>query len=497
MAQACGLGAAVVPCPRAGSLIITGQKAHRKPRGKKWSLTKQRTSWNKQRASWKHEYLKKESAEEEAGGQRPVSCHFGPEEAGRQLFENGGTEYEPKLKEMGVQTDPLQTLEPHEERGPAEDVGVEVGFRSASPQGGMEWLRGLWPEGPRGPEDPAAAGLREAEARVAWLMRRLWEEGREIANLREHIRSLENERLEWREAVVAAARGHITRLRSALRREEERTAALAAQLRERGWEPEEEVVFPAAAARGPETEGSEAERSLRVDPTDAEVGVAGLPGPPDPWMSWFQGGDTVAELGLWWSSRSASATGGEVENDTLHWGEEEDSVDLRPWWFDWGRTGPEEETAPPSSVGMEAGEEELEFRQFSLEYPSSRWNVTDQHWYDRWAIQEARDLEPDQPPLTASAPDVELGDRPFLIWIRSLGQPLFALGARPSETVATIKNRIYWRLGTPPGLQVIVQEYLPLESHKTLQSCGIRGAEILRLVTQTCPCRGAGLERQA
>ena len=180
---------------------------------------------------------------------------------------------------MGVQTDPLQTLEPHEERGPAEDVGVEVGFRSASPQGGMEWLRGLWPEGPRGPEDPAAAGLREAEARVAWLMRRLWEEGRDIANLREHIRSLENERLEWREAVVAAARGHITRLRSALRREEERTAALAAQLRERGWEPEEEVVFPAAAARGPETEGSEAERSLRVDPTDAEVGVAGLPGP--------------------------------------------------------------------------------------------------------------------------------------------------------------------------------------------------------------------------
>ena len=66
-----------------------------------------------------------------------------------------------------------------------------------------------------------------------------------------------------------------------------------------------------------------------------------------------------------------------MENDTLHWGEEEDSVDLRPWWFDWGRTGPEEETAPPSSVGMEAGEEELEFRQFSLEYPSARWNGTD------------------------------------------------------------------------------------------------------------------------
>ena len=186
-----------------------------------------------------------------------------------------------------------------------------------------------------------------------------------------------------------------------------------------------------------------------------------------------------------------------MENDTLHWGEEEDSVDLRPWWFDWGRTGPEEETAPPSSVGMEAGEEELEFRQFSLEYPSSRWNVTDQHWYGRWAIQEARDLEPEQPPLTASAPEVELGDRPFLIWIRSLGQPLFALGAYPSETVATIKNRIYWRLGTPPGLQVIVKEYLPLESHKTLQSCGIGGAEILMMVTRRCPCLGAGLERQA
>ena len=150
-----------------------------------------------------------------------------------------------------------------------------------------------------------------------------------------------------------------------------------------------------------------------------------------------------------------------------------------------------------AQLAWKRGEEELEFRQFSLEYPSSRWNVADQHWYDRRAIQEARDLEPERPPLTASAPEVELGDRPFLIWIRSLGQPLFALGARPSETVATIKNRIQWRLGTPPGLQVIVQEYLPLASHKTLQSCGIRGAEILRLVTQTCPCLGAGLDRQA
>ena len=101
--------------------------------------------------------------------------------------------------------------------------------------------------------------------------------------------------------------------------------------------------------------------------------------------------------------------------------------------------------------------------------------------------QEAEGLEHSLSP--EPTPEDGLSGSPFQILVQPVDGPTLTLDVQLSDTVEAVKGMIQQCQGVPPNRQTLLLGSLPLETTRTLQSCGVRAGEVLRLSTRL---RGGG-----